>query len=250
MSAAPTTMEWIRTAVRRIGDGSVILAVRIARLGAKSGRARAAGIRGWLGESSGLVDTALRWGLLYAAARVLLHVAPGPLHLLLSTWQSIPSAMWWTCVVWAVLAYRASGKPKEQPEGKTGEDDHPGPDEVLRVLHQLMADGRGLHVAAVRDHLARAFPSREWSQADVRQVLADAGIRVRHSVKVRGVGVAVGVHRDDLPPLPSPATEEAGSGVAPQVTAATATATPAVEDIGGGAGFIVKPADDRRQEVA
>ncbi|MFJ4847554.1 hypothetical protein [Streptomyces sp. NPDC088733] len=244
--SAPTTAEWLRAAAGRIGDGSAVLAGRIIRLGAKAGRDRAAGVSRWLGQGSGIVDTCLRWGLLYVGGRVLLRVAPGPLHLVAGVWRAIPGAPWWACGVWLVAAYRAGGKPK--PTTAQADED-PDPDVAVDLVRQLLDNRPGVHLSAVRERLAAELPHRTWSQADVRQLLADAGVPVRHSVKVRGVGVAVGVHRADLPPLPSPATEEVGEEVEQQVRAATATATPVIEEVGGGAGLVIKPPADRRQPV-
>lgn len=56
----------------------------------------------------------------------------------------------------------------------------------------------------IAQQLTRETADRSWSVADVRQLLKTAGIPTRHSIRVPGVGVAVGVHRADLPGSPPP----------------------------------------------
>jgi hypothetical protein len=118
-------------------------------------------------------------------------------------------------------------------------------DDVVELLHELLGEHNGVHLSRVAQQLANETGT-PWKVADARKVLEAAGITVRHSVRVPGQGVAVGVHRRDIP---SPGLREgARSGVAPQVRPATATATPPiVEDIGGGAGRVIRHPDEKRR---
>lgn len=71
---------------------------------------------------------------------------------------------------------------------------------VVEALHGLLQDTGGVHLQA----LAKALPHGPWQTRDVRSLLASHSIRVRDGVRVPGVGPREGVHRDDVPPLPSP----------------------------------------------
>ncbi|MQY13762.1 hypothetical protein SRB5_39140 [Streptomyces sp. RB5] len=159
----------------------------------------------------------------------------------------------WAVVAAAVLAraYAAGRRAAvvDETAEETYEEYEADPVDVVAVVWNLIGQSKGVHLATVAQALTDAGSGEVWSTVDVRQLLDDAGVPVRHSVRATGMGVAVGVHRDDLPPLPSPTPSEAPcSGVAAQVTAATATATPAVEEIGGGAALIVTPSGPRRRQ--
>jgi hypothetical protein len=238
MTETPTTVEWIRGAAVRIGDGSAVLAGRIFKLGAKTGRARAAGVSRWLGQGSGIVDTCLRWGLLYVAARVLLHVAPGPLHLLAGVWRAIPGAPWWACGAWLVAAYQAGGKPKQQaePEQLT-------PEAVLEAVRAAVGEDRGVLLTALAKQLDQPDTKR------VRQLLAAAGIPVADGVRTPA-GNGPGVHVRDLPTVPSPGPEEGpAEDVGAGQTANTNANNVTVERAGEGMTIIRRQGEQRRYEV-
>lgn len=124
--------------------------------------------------------------------------------------------------VWFAFAAVWGGDTNEDEDGIVEEDaaSRPSHDDVARTLHSLTGSANGVHLSAVAARL-------DIEQAVVRALLDEMEVRTRKSVKLKGVGVAVGVHRDDLPPLPSPAPSEEGSetSVAPS-TCTTATATP------------------------
>lgn len=250
---APTTVGWLRTAARRICQGSGILTRQLTRRTVGTTRKRAGewrgGISRWLGESSGTVDSVARWAMLLIAAWLAWHLGSIPLHLAGRVLGAARWLLWVATVAWIVAAYRAAGeRPAEVEVAEPDGEPAPAVDPV-ELLRRLIGEHRGVHIAVLRDALVREVPGRSWTTADVHQLLADAGIPTRHSIR-RGLGVAVGVHRDDVPDRPSPTVGgDPGSGVEQQVSAATATATPVVEVLGGGAALIIKSEADRHQSV-
>lgn len=105
--------------------------------------------------------------------------------------------------------------------------DRPSHDDVARALHALTGDRNGVHLSAVAARL-------DIEQPVVRELLDEMEVPYK-SVKIRipgekKPGVAVGVHKDDLPPLPSPLAESESGQVAGSAAgqSATATATPLV----------------------
>lgn len=92
--------------------------------------------------------------------------------------------------------------------GRRGATDEPDGDEVTRedlveTLHELAAPNVFLA------DLAEAFG---LSGADARALLEAYSIRIRRAVR-NGPDTGVGVHRDDVPPLPRPLSEPPESGV-------------------------------------
>lgn len=86
--------------------------------------------------------------------------------------------------------------------GDTGEDEDEPDDEkretVAETLHRL---------AAPNVFLADFAEARLMSVESARAVLEALDIRVRRAVR-NGENTGVGVHRDDIPPLPRPLSEE------------------------------------------
>lgn len=123
-------------------------------------------------------------------------------------------------VLWFVCAAVWGGDVGEDEVVEEDAASRPSHDDVARVLHSLTGDANGVHLSAVAARL-------EIEQPVVRALLDEMEVRVRKSVKIKNVGVAVGVHRDDLPPLPSPTPSEEGQeGGSDALTCTTATATP------------------------
>ncbi|TJZ55601.1 hypothetical protein FCH28_09690 [Streptomyces piniterrae] len=74
------------------------------------------------------------------------------------------------------------------------------PVDVLAAVWKAVGDDRGALLTVLRDVFCAS------TTKEVRALLAEADIRVREGVRTtRGNGP--GVHRDDLPPLPSPSDE-------------------------------------------
>jgi hypothetical protein len=120
-------------------------------------------------------------------------------------------------MVWFVSAGILGGDSDEAVVDGGESAERPEHDDVARALHALTGDRNGVHLSAVAARL-------NVEQSIVRELLDE--MEVRHkSVKIKGVGVAVGVSKKDLPPLPSPLAEEDGSRVAGSAAGQSATAT-------------------------
>lgn len=127
----------------------------------------------------------------------------------------------WLLTAWWVLAAWRAGRGLDQPAEKPSADvpEH-APEEVhaavIDWVRQAVGDRQGVHL---RDLLANGQQHGMFEGLDVpafRALLEAAGIPVRKGVRVRGQGVTVGVHRDDLPApaeapsgAPSPADRQA-----------------------------------------
>jgi hypothetical protein len=131
----------------------------------------------------------------------------GVLWALGALWYAVPMT-WFTSA--AIL-----GGDTDEILGDDGDEDAPELP-VVEALHALLGDKNGVHLSQVAEHL-------NVDQRSVRGFLDERGVTCK-SVKILG-SVAVGVHRDDMPPLPSPALGSGeGVGVVPGQRA-TATAT-------------------------
>lgn len=197
----------------------------------------------WAGEWR---ETLARWFVVALAA------ALGATALSLHPWLWAAAA-----AVWVAVALAMTGVPNDEDE-ETDEPDDALPlvdeDYLLDILWDLLHDGRGVHLRAVAEELTADYAGRPWTIAEVRLLLDAAEIPTRHAVRMRhapkGQEVAPGVYITDLPPRPSPAPSDPGvADVSGQVTGATATATPTVEETGEGAMLIIKTGADRTQTV-
>jgi hypothetical protein len=113
-------------------------------------------------------------------------------------------------------------KTKEEAKDGTGEEDqeeeaeevaHPADtltrDDVAALLRTLLQETGGVHLAT----LATALPGPARATRDARTLLTRHGIRVRAGVRVPDVGPREGVHRNDIPPHPSPTPGTTPDGV-------------------------------------
>jgi len=161
----------------------------------------------------------------------------------LHPWIGIVLGLVWFVTALVISRPRTPRKPAKErkatpPATEPAADLHP--DDLAELLHELAEDRNGVHLSRVAEQLTEES-DRPWSTNDVRTVLKAAGVPVRHSVRVAGA-VSPGVHREDLPPTPSPtAGEGSRSPVAPQVSAATATATPRVREFADGTRAVFTP---------
>lgn len=115
--------------------------------------------------------------------------------------------LWGSTALWLIGAWVA-GRPADEEEewpALADESDALTADEFVELLHQLSA-GRNLHLSTVRSALERVCPGGDWSGPAVTALCEEVGARVRKGVSVPGATprVTTGIHRDDLPPLPSP----------------------------------------------
>jgi hypothetical protein len=212
----------LNTAAERLAKGSGLLARRIAT-----------GIGAWLKAGETASDFVVRL--------VFLGI---PVVLVWGLLSISVAFMWVLAALWIVAAWRAVAQPAKGAKG--GKDDGLHPDDVAELLHELMGESN-VHLSRIRKQLVQET-GRRWSDADVRKLLKTAGIQTRHSVRVPGQGVAVGVHRADMP-SPSPTafrSRPRGAEEAGQTATATAT-PPTIEDIGGGAGRVIRHPGERRQ---
>ncbi|MGW5123272.1 hypothetical protein ACWEQ7_04255 [Streptomyces sp. NPDC004069] len=95
-----------------------------------------------------------------------------------------------------------AGDPTEVPAGPLGEA-------WREFVVRSISDRQGVHLRDLLRTLHEMGHHPDWEVADVRRVCEAAGVPIRNRVRVRGLGVTVGVHRDDLCPLPSPPPTEA-----------------------------------------
>ncbi|MET7347448.1 hypothetical protein [Streptomyces mirabilis] len=204
-------MTWFRKAMERLAKGSSALVVRMCR-----------GLAEWLRAGESVSDFVVRL--------VFLGI---PVGIVWSLLVATTAVMWILVVLWCIGAWRAAQPAQEKSEGK---EPNLHSDDLADLLWELAGDRKGVHLAQVAQQLTKEMPGRSWTVKDVRRLVEAAGIPTRHSVRVQGLGVAVGVHRQDIPGSPSPApVSPSPEGVEPQVNPATATATaPYVRDLGGG----------------
>lgn len=117
-------------------------------------------------------------------------------------------------VGWCVAAWWAAPPNDDEPnEDETEDPPAASPEEIyvatLDWIRQQIGDRQAVHL---RDLLAHAQAHGILEGIDVttlRGRLEDHGVPVRDRVRVRGLGVTVGIHRDDLlaPSEPSPEDE-------------------------------------------
>jgi hypothetical protein len=217
MSQAPTTMQWLRTAVNRIRIGTGVLARSLIQRGHKAGHNRARGlgqvIRGWLGESTGLLDSVVRWGMLAAAVWVASVIGRLTLGMGAHALAGARWLMWPAATVYVVAAYR-SGDPEAKLQPEEGSDAAPeGSDEgdtadlpfvprlvFLAMLYAELGDGRAVHLAHMAKALARHYPEHAWDVPSVAALCASHQITTADKVRAHGKGATRGVRREALPP--------------------------------------------------
>lgn len=136
--------------------------------------------------------------------------------------RELGALMWTASTTWFLLcliapSFLGKGAPEDEVSQEVGQDAETV--DIVAALHEV-GGGKSVHLSTVAAHL-------NLQLGDVHTLLKQERIPTRHSVKVSGE-VAVGVHRDDLPPLPSPLAEEDDTQVAGSAAgqSATATATP------------------------
>lgn len=164
--------------------------------------------RGWnaLGEHLNIWE---RLGALAFAGYVLAYTG---LHAPRIAHFAIPIALLAWCVAALCVAPPTARDQLPEEDAKTGSDTTAEPrGEAWRafVTHAI-GDRQGVHLRDLLDGLHQTGHHPDWEVADVKRVCEAAGIPVRPRVRVRGMGVTVGVHRDDLPPLPEPSPESGG----------------------------------------
>lgn len=225
MTAAPTTMQWIRTAAQRISRGTgrltLLIARRITVRGAARLRAWGSGITGWLGQASGLerlfrLTCLIVLGLV--ARRALLGVYDGVLG---AADTVVSRLMWPASIVWVTLAYRIGredwrprserNEPEPEPADPDGEDDdqeQPEPavkdpqDGPLLPTREQLAESLAL-VGTPHAHIAALADDLGTTAEQVRAALDRLGVPVE-PVRMRGRGSSTGIKGGSLPSAAPP----------------------------------------------
>lgn len=86
-------------------------------------------------------------------------------------------------------------------------------DQVVTALHELLEPTGGVHLKTLGITLGKTLGRGPVPTGEVRALLTLHGIRHRAGVRVPHAGGREGVHRDDVPPLPSPESETAPESV-------------------------------------
>ncbi|TXS16070.1 hypothetical protein EAO71_35175 [Streptomyces sp. ms191] len=140
---------------------------------------------------------------------------------------------------------------EEQPEQEPAPAVEPGV--FIGHVRTAIGTGKGVHLAALAEHLTRATGD-PWTPALARAACEAAGLPVQRGVRMPGRAPSTGVKLGALPaPLPAPSVAPpgdvvpAGQGVA--TGAATATATPLAVEHGQGMTIIRDPAERRHYTV-
>lgn len=181
----------------------------------------------WIQEGDTKGDKALRVGFVIAGI--------GLLWLLV---RSIPELLWGLVPLWLWRAWKAGDpspvKPPQRDAEASERTAEVGPDRdpldayhaVLEWVDKGIADKNGVHLA---DLLNNAHSHNLLTNLDLpafRSALEGWGIPVRQQLKVGGRN-RPGIHRDDLPPAPSPVGAPDGPTSAPTTPiTSTNTATP------------------------
>ncbi|MEU9777449.1 hypothetical protein [Streptomyces sp. NPDC047968] len=112
-----------------------------------------------------------------------------------------------------LLAHRATPRPTpaktpEQPAAQAPEQSPADVDldTLTRHLHALLQPEGGVHLQALGKALGQTAGKPPVPTKDVRALCARHSIRVRAGVRVPEAGGREGIHRDDIPPLPTPTT--------------------------------------------
>ncbi|WP_432247696.1 hypothetical protein ACRAR1_07045 [Streptomyces sanyensis] len=119
-----------------------------------------------------------------------------------------------------LLAHRATPRPApaKTPEQPATQAPAQSPadvdlDTLTRHLHALLQPEGGVHLQALGKALGQTAGKPPVPTKDVRALCARHGVRVRAGVRVPGAGGREGIHRDDIPPLPTPTTGTPLEGV-------------------------------------
>jgi hypothetical protein len=209
--SAPTTVEWLRAAVARVGVGSGRLGVHLGRRTVARARTWYEGLRDWVRPASGF-DKGFRLGLLLGALLIVRKIATG-----IGRWayHRIESGAWGPVLflaagMWIVVAYRV-GRPGWKPKQRqaeaapeAGPEDGEGPAEeapAVSVEKPLLPGLSDLRIALARvgtphAHLAVLAADIGTTAERVRESLEKWQIPVE-AVRMQGRGTSTGVKGGD-----------------------------------------------------
>lgn len=232
--SAPSTVQWLRTAVHRIAVGSGRRATYLAAWILHRGRSIWARATGWLGEGEG-IGWLLRLAVLLALGAILRKILTAVAVGLYGRAADggAPWLLWGAAAWWIVSAYRAGAdgwKPKrpaapEAPatdeQAPTAPEGGPGKEEQAPAVEQPKAPPVSpvALVAAVRDigtpH-AQLKPLAEHLGTTTDAVRAAAAVQgwPVKDVRMQGRSASAGLRWDEVPhlPLPDPSPGVVGAG--------------------------------------
>ncbi|MEU3220025.1 hypothetical protein [Streptomyces sp. NPDC006971] len=119
--------------------------------------------------------------------------------------------------IWVLAA--AYAKEPSEPEGEgaaegaaEGEGETPAEPPVVALVRAEIGAEKGVHFTDLYPAMRASLPGAEKAPDEaLRQLLRDHQIPTRKSVRARGRAGRSGVHRDDLPPLPSQKVSKSGA---------------------------------------
>ncbi|TGZ14725.1 hypothetical protein DV517_62080 [Streptomyces sp. S816] len=205
---APTTMQWLRTAIDRVAVGSSRLALHSARRTVQRACTAFQRSRGWVGDSKNTADKLLRLALLLGAAALTRKIGT---KTALWAYHRVESGAWWwllwaAAITWAIAAYRAGHpdwKPKHaEPAGADPGDEQSETGEPEQAVEKApagpplptIADLRvalarvgtpHAHVAVLATHIGTT-PERVREALDAQQIPVEP-------VRMQGRGTSTGV---------------------------------------------------------
>ena len=110
-------------------------------------------------------------------------------------------AAWWMSPAAAIQPEQPTPADVGQPPANSREDVHAA---TLDWIRRQIGDRQGVHLRDLLNHAQQHGMFEGLDVSELRGHLQRWGIPVRNRVRVRGLGVTVGIHRDDLPPVPEP----------------------------------------------
>ncbi|OUC84905.1 hypothetical protein [Streptomyces swartbergensis] len=138
--------------------------------------------------------------------------------------RRFPWLLWLLLAGFIAAAWKATHKRPAEDVDEPVEDElgERSPEELraaaektfVAYLIDQIGEAQGVHLSTLAEGLNLAGSSRVWGVAEVRAQCEAFNIPCRRSVKVRGRGVAWGVHRDDIPALNTPTPAEDGEAAA------------------------------------
>lgn len=175
----------------------------------------------WLAAGENWLDTAVRYGMVGGAGYIGWRVVS-------VSWMVLGGAV----LVVVVLALRAATKaakgqqPKRRPGAAKGTPEL-SPEDFVSLVRKRLGSFKAVHLATFANYLTEETKTR-WTPDRVRATCRAANIPIRPKVRdLGGDRVSSGLHRDDLPPLPQPLSEEAQEGpIADYTAGGSGNATP------------------------
>ncbi|MFE3471178.1 hypothetical protein ACFXOI_05740 [Streptomyces bacillaris] len=139
-----------------------------------------------------------------------LLVAAGA-YLLWRVTRAAPALLWALVPAWCWAALRAAPRTAAEPAPAEASDEpQPDPrDAVLQLLYEALGDRPSMYLSDLLQHLQDQGHGKGWRVADLRARLEALGIPVEQRLRTGGRGASRGVVKDQLPPLPDPAPQEA-----------------------------------------